>query len=72
MNVVSKTIYFYRSDPNFDSRPLIELLIKVKNCQSIFELLKLEKEETIQNEMELREEERKEPLLVWSVKNLSK
>ena len=72
MNIVSKTIYFYRSDPNYDNRPLIELLLQIRNCNSVFELLRMEKEDMIEEEMEQREEGRKDPLLVWSVKNLAK
>jgi hypothetical protein len=45
--------------------------MRVKHCKSVFELLKQDKEEVLLEEMELREDGRKEPLLEWSVNNLT-
>ena len=39
---------FYRGDPSHDNRSLINLLKRIKKCQSVFELLKLEKEKIME------------------------
>ena len=36
LEIISKAINFYKSDPAFDNRLLINLLMKIKNCQSVF------------------------------------
>ena len=50
--------------------------MRIRNCKSVFELLKLEKEKIIREEKVKRQQlvnqnVRKEPLLVWSVNNLT-
>jgi len=34
--IIGKAIIFYKSDPTYDNRPLIELLIKIKGFSSVF------------------------------------
>lgn len=74
--VVSKNITFYQGSPHYDNRSLIQLLLRVRGCHSVFELLRLEKEKIVKMEEEKKLENEKrnvhrEPLLVWSVDNLT-
>jgi len=69
-------MYFFRGNPNHDNRSLIELMMRIRGCKSVFELLKLEKERIIEEELQIRQRELetnspKEPMLVWSVHNLT-
>ena len=41
--IIEKHMHFYRANPSHDNRSLIDLLKRVKNCHSVFELLRLEK-----------------------------
>ena len=34
--IINKTIQFYKSDPNYDNRPLIQLMLKIRKCNSVF------------------------------------
>lgn len=52
--IISKAINFYRSDPNYENRPLIHLLMKINDCSSAFHLLAKERQRIVQNEMEVR------------------
>ena len=69
--VISKTIHFYRNDPNKDNRSLIELLLDVRKCTSVFELLKQEKEDILREELEFRRHKTRQPLLIWTVNNIT-
>ena len=74
--IINKNMYFFRGNPNHDNRSLIELMMRIRGCKSVFELLKLEKERIIEEELQIRQRELetnspKEPMLVWSVHNLT-
>ena len=74
--IIERHIQFYNSNPSHDNRSLIELLKRVKNCNSVFELLKLEKERIMAEQRQELQDimnghiERK-PILTWSVSNLT-
>ena len=53
-NVISKAIHFYQGDTNYDNRPLIELLIKIRKRTSVFDLLKQERENILEEELKFR------------------
>ena len=53
-NVISKAIHFYQGDINYDNRPLIELLIKIRKRTSVFDLLKQERENILEEELKFR------------------
>ena len=50
--------------------------MRIRGCKSVFELLKLEKVRIIEEEIRIRQEAHekdspKEPMLVWTVQNLT-
>lgn len=55
--IVNKNMYFFRGNPNQDNRSLIELMMRIRGCKSVFELLKLEKDRIIEEELEIRQRE---------------
>ena len=74
--IINRNMEFYRGNPAVDNRSLIELLMKVRSCHSVFELLRIEKDKIMKEELERREKLKQqkpstEPLLVWSVHNLT-
>ena len=48
--IVERAVRFYRTDLSFDNTMLFETLMKVRNCQSIFELLEQERLKIIASE----------------------
>lgn len=69
--VVSKTLQFYKCDPTYDSRALVQLIMKLRGCDSVFSLLLNERQRAIAEEVEYRHQFEREPLLTWSVKGIS-
>jgi hypothetical protein len=69
--IVSKAIQFHKADPHYEAKCLIRLVMKLKHVDSVFMLLKFEREQAIQKELEYRRTKRREPILTWSVKNIS-
>jgi hypothetical protein len=45
--------------------------MKIRGCESVFHLLKSEREKVVLEELEFRKHYKREPLLTWSVKNIS-
>ena len=45
--------------------------MKIRSCESVFLLLKDEHDKVIREEIEFRKNYKREPLLTWSVKNIS-
>lgn len=41
--IIERAVKFYRADVSFDNTLLFEMLIKVRKCASIFELLEQER-----------------------------
>ena len=69
--VIEKALQIHRHDPVYDSRPLIQLIMKVKNLRSPFELLNRERGKIIEDEVKARLVQSAIPLLTWSVSNLT-
>lgn len=42
--VISKSLYFYKVDPTVDLTPLVDMLVQLRNFESVFELLKYERD----------------------------
>ena len=55
-NVISKAIHFYSGDTNYDNRPLVDLLAKIRKRSSVFDLLKQEREIILEDEIKFRQE----------------
>ena len=66
-SVISKAIHFYQGDTNYDNRPLIDLLIKIRKRTSVFDLLKQERENILEDEIKFRQETTRQPTLIWTV-----
>ena len=45
--VINKAIQFNKSDPNYDNKPIIKLLMKFRKSTSVFTLLKQERERVV-------------------------
>ena len=69
--VVNKALQFFKADPHYDSKPLIQLIMKIRGCESVFQLLQSERAKVVAEELEFRKHYKREPLLTWSVKNIS-
>lgn len=58
----------HKQDPTYDSRPVIQFLMKLKKCRSIFELITLERQDVIDSN---RVNKPLIPILTWTVANLT-
>jgi hypothetical protein len=54
--IIERGIKFYRADLCYDSTLLFETLMKIKKCDSIFQLLEQEKTKILEQERSLIDE----------------
>lgn len=69
--ILNKSIMMHRQDPTYDNTPIVEMLMRVRDCRSPFSLLKFERDSIVSQEKELRQEKPQQPLLTWTVNQLS-
>ena len=52
--IIEITIQMHKQDPTYDSRPIIQYLMKIKRCRSVFQLIAQERKSIIDSEMNIR------------------
>lgn len=55
----------------YDLKPLIRLIMKTRGCQSVFQLLQSERDKVISEEVAFRQQNHRDTILTWSVKNIT-
>lgn len=65
--IIVKAFDNYRSDINFNNKHLVDLLCRLRECKSVFELLRQENDQIL--EQEHLQINNREPLLTWVVQN---
>ena len=69
--IIFRAIYLRRQDPSHDTEALISMMLKLKKCDSVFKLLEQEKQAVLESQLKSRQNHRQQPLLTWSVTNLT-
>ena len=70
--IIERAIKFYRADMHYDSALLFETLIKLRKCDSIFQLLDQERAKIVEKEESIiAAQENIKPTLTWKIQNQS-
>ena len=65
--VVERAVRFYRADLQYDNSLLFETLMRLRNCESIFQLLDQERDKVLETEEHVLEQEGVRPTLTWKI-----
>ena len=68
--IIERAIKFYRADLQYDNTILFETLMKIRGCDSIFQLLDQEKNKILESEDSILKSGVR-PILTWKVQNLT-
>ena len=71
VKMMFRAMQMHRQDPNYSSRHIVEFLVTLRKCRSVFKLLELERNSFISRETSERAVKAVDPHLTWSVNNIS-